>query len=1175
MLKWISKLKEKLNSSSKSKTEPQNKVFDFESLTPTNNADNNGLYCAALDEALSDENHYNVALTGGYGTGKSSIIETFLSKTEKYKKSQVIRISLANFNFRKTEETDKKRRVIIAGRTTNANEEQIELEIGVLQQIIFQVNNQSIVKPFRKKIKNGYGKPILYSVLVVLTSISAVLFWCPNLLYKWINMPNLYLLIESFWFKVSTLLITLVGSITLISILIHRFLELRLNKFEFKSIGANFDRKESHFSLNSHLDELIYLIKKGEIRLLVFEDLDRFNDYEIFEKLREINHVLKYSPDLHNQKVKFLFVLRESIFKNENEKNKFFDLIIPVVPFISSKNSQAKMNDLFEEEIESITNLKSRDLFKSVIRISALCIDEMRTIKSIYNDYLVYLKVIEKNDENTIELPKHELLAIVIYKNLFLFDFESINSGTSKLEQILNKRIDFLNDLIKGKNDQIEIFKKKRGAAEEENSELNKNILKIENEIKKLKTETLANIVRQNKKEEHFSKLIKEILSPFVEEKELIINDIYGDKLKSELKTNLVAALILEGHINSNFKHYTSIFHKGDLSFNDRSLYMKFRTGIIFNFDQHFDSPSSFLAQFTPSDWNNMTYFCEELFDEILYKSNFNDQLDVIFSNGSDYHLKFLEYYIPRTTFIQRISMHIFANWQNFTVSALSFSEFRNETFDLLLPQLLIYQDQQIIKNQNIQNRLSDYISSKQEVTSIFPEDKERIINGKNNLDDILESLGVKFYQIKEINNSWVLDLIFEKNLYEINMQMLNLWGKIYNDDKLNIPTYSNIMKSRFSSVKNYINSNLFEFTNNVLFEIKGKDGTWIEEEEFLIDLLNKDVEIDKSKIISEVDFSEFKLEDYPDELWGSIMTNNKAKSSWENLIVYFENFGMDESILSIINNVAWTSTINIFNEQKSKELAIERLVSFWESLLEHKLTQNSLQKLKNKFHFYIPERIISALTNINNLEVLIDAKAFSRTNSVAVFEQIKTHFSSEFLHLKFARIYSVDILANENNSLVFQNLNQKELIYIARNNFTKTFFEKSLATISNLETFTFQNQESIDLLKLIKKYDYSINNTLNVLVLRTLPLSEQINFFIWLFDKGRLDKFNLNQYLIHFKGDLKGLDKTQIKFKLNKTDNNKKFAEILKQLGLIKDFKTENSKEISFYRNQFRSFGG
>ncbi|MEY2792531.1 MAG: hypothetical protein RJA76_523 [Bacteroidota bacterium] len=1170
MLKWIGKLKEKLNSTSRNKTEPQIKVFDFESLTPTNNADNNGLYCAALDEALSNINHYNVALTGGYGTGKSSIIETFLSKTKNYNATQVIRISLANFNFRKIEETDKRRKVIIAGRNTLANEEQIELEIGVLQQIIFQINNQSISKIFRKKIKIGHGKPFFFSALIVLTSLAAVLFWWPSLLYKWLNIPDFYLLIESIWFLGSMFLFALIGAIFLIKTIIHRLLDLRLSKFEIKSVGANFDSKESHFSLNSHLDELIYLIDKGKIKLIVFEDLDRFNDYEIFEKLREINHVLRYSPDLKHQQVKFLFVLRESIFKNENEKNKFFDLIIPVVPFISSKNSQAKMIDLFKKEINLITISDSSDRFKSVIKTSALCIDEMRTIKSIYNDYLVYLKVIEQNDQNIINLPKHELLAVVIYKNLFPLDFENINSGTSKLEQILNLRKNFLNILTKSKNDQVEVLRKQKSTTEEHNPELDKNILDIEYDIKKLKNETFTNIIRQSKKYEEFSQLVKDILYQPYPAENLNTIDVPEKYSKSELKTNLVAALILEGHINLNFKHYTSIFHEGDLSYNDRSLYMKFRTGTVFNFDQHFDSPSSFLEQFTPSDWNSMTYFCEELFDEILYDTKFNDELDIIFSKGSEYHLKFLEYYIPRTTMIQKISTHIFTNWPNFSISALSSSEFKNETFDLLLPQLLIYQDNQIVHNQNKQNKLRDYISSKQEITSIFTEDKERKSNGRNALENILESIGVKFYQLNETNQSWVLDLIFEMGLYELNMQMLTLWGRIYNEEKLIMPTYSNIMNCRFSFLKDYVNSHLIEYSNNVLFEIKSVFSTWVEDEEFLIELLNREEEIDKSKIISEIDFYEFNLDDYSDALWELIINRNKAKCTWENLITYFENYGLDESILSAINHTTWISKINYYDEQKAMDIAFDRVLNFLESLLEQNLSQNSLQILKENLIYYVPESIISANTKSDNLEVLISLRAFNPEVSIEVYEQIKTHFSNEFLHLYFAKFYSTEILNDSKNHLVFQNLSQKEFIFITGNNFTSSFFEKAAGENNYLETYTFQNQESMNILKHIKKFNYSKNNVLNVKVLQSLSMSEQINFFIWIYDERMLDLSNLNQYLVHFKGDLKGLENTHHKFKLNKSDINKRFAQILKEIGLIKDFK--NEKEISFYRNQIRT---
>ena len=56
---------------------------------------------------------------------------------------------------------------------------------------------------------------------------------------------------------------------------------------------------------------------------------------------------------------------------------------------------------------------------------------------------------------------------------------------------------------------------------------------------------------------------------------------------------------------------------------------------------------------------------------------------------------------------------------------------------------------------------------------------------------------------------------------------------------------------------------------------------------------------------------------------------------------------------------------------------------------------------------------------------------------------------------------------------LVFQNLSQKEFIFITGNNFTSSFFEKAAGENNNLETYTFQNQESMNILKHIKKFNY------------------------------------------------------------------------------------------------------
>lgn len=1251
------------------------KVFGFQSLTPTSNADESGLYCAALDEALNEANHFNIALTGGYGTGKSSIIETYLSKSTQYTNQNVIRISLANFNFRKSTDNEKKRRPLIAGRNTNDNEEQIVLEISVLQQIIFQIQKKSVNRRFRKKIKQGYSRPFLYSLLVLVTVISSILFWSPTLLYKWFDMPNLYQIIESKWFLIFTFSLSFGGALVLIAFLIHRLLELRLSKFEIKSVGVNFDKKELEFSLNSHLDELIYLLKKGRINLMIFEDLDRFNDHEIFEKLREINHVLKYSPELRNEKVKFLYIIRESIFKTENEKNKFFDLIIPIVPFISTKNAQSKMLKLFAHEISSIAKGKLRNQFENVIKTAALCIDEMRTIKSIYNDYLIYLKVIEKNDKNTIYVPKDELLAIVIYKNLFPLDFEEINSGVSKLELVLNKRTDFLSELINSKkfeikglrikldniqgesittvkelrleyinslfntlpfnqniqlngvpnifslplealsndenfeiviengitvgnslysfdqieeknknnltyNERIEIINKN---SKEQESKLEDRIRLIENEIKKLRNQSFSNIIKQSKKEDILKKLLKELLvDKATDDKLEKKNSEQEGHSKFDFKIDLVTSLILEGQINLNYRHYTSIFHDGDLSYNDRALYMKFKTGEVFDFEQHFDNPKSFLEQFTPTDWNNLTYFCEELFDEILYTQKYNEQLDLLFERGTEYHLKFLTFYIPRipentqdpkSSFIKKLSEHIFPNWKSFTEQAINSELFDNSSYDVVLTQLLLNQEIDIIRQQNKNNILSQYISEKSEISTLFPKDKNRLVNCKNKLIDIFRILNVEFYQIKEQNKTWVLDLILENDLYEITIDMLDTWGTVYSDEKLKIPSYSNVMNSSNKFVKDYINNNLDEYTANILLELKNKFSKWEEEVKWLKDLLNSEEDFAKDSIIEDVDFFEFNLSDYGESLWETIVSNEKLKCSWENIVLYKEKKGVDELLVNIINRIEWIKKLDYYNQEKAKDLKYQRTLEFWESLLEQKISEDSLKELKNKFGYYISESIISATTRISNLKFLISRKAFNPNKPLDVYEQIKSHFGDELIHLGFAKKYSTEILKHENNSGVFTSLRKDELIYIAKNDFPQVYFENAFIQIEDLESMAFEVNDASEILRLIKKYTFKGNELLLTILCKYLPTSEQIAFYVWLFENGVIDKFNSNRYLINFKGSLRNIEKPRYKFEISQNATNKRFVEVLREIELINDYKLNKSGDFTFYRNQFRSF--
>ena len=65
----------------------------FVNLAPTNKADEKGTYYRALSFATTDPAIQNIALTGPYGSGKSSVIQTFLAKYE----GTALQVSLAAF----------------------------------------------------------------------------------------------------------------------------------------------------------------------------------------------------------------------------------------------------------------------------------------------------------------------------------------------------------------------------------------------------------------------------------------------------------------------------------------------------------------------------------------------------------------------------------------------------------------------------------------------------------------------------------------------------------------------------------------------------------------------------------------------------------------------------------------------------------------------------------------------------------------------------------------------------------------------------------------------------------------------------------------------------------------------------------------------------------------------
>lgn len=435
----------------------------YHSLSPIKNA-NVGPYINALKWALDNSEEkeiYNIALTGPYGSGKSSILRTFKEKNEN-EKYVFLNISLATFKeeppedivITKEKTTDQpssittenqKGKVKIADefeskKVIKNNEDILRLiELSILQQIFYHEEDEKIPDSRFKKIKTFNRRTLYYNTAFCLIAfIFGINLFYPEQIQGLLKIRNGKILSLVFhWISLA------VFSIVLVIALFRsvRFLySLRISKFKFQEAEIEIDKNISKSILNNHLDEILYFFEVTPYSVVLIEDLDRFRQAEIFTKLRELNQLINNSKKIKDKKVVFIYAVRDEMFQNK-DRTKFFDFIIPVIPVINSSNSKEKLADININEKHGVS--------PEIIDEISLFIDDMRLLYNITNEFKVYSALLDKG------LPRDNLFAILVYKNIYPEDFVALGNNDGKLYGLLNKKPEYIKEHVEVINQQI------------------------------------------------------------------------------------------------------------------------------------------------------------------------------------------------------------------------------------------------------------------------------------------------------------------------------------------------------------------------------------------------------------------------------------------------------------------------------------------------------------------------------------------------------------------------------------------------------------------------------------------------------------------------------------------------------------------------------------------------
>ncbi len=409
----------------------------FRPLTP-NDAIDLHHYQEALDYVFSSGKIRNIALTGSYGSGKSSVIRSYENI---HKEQTFIHISLARF-----EEQGQS-----AGNPADPTKTVNILEGKIINQLLHQIPEKELPPSYiQPQGKISWKRHLL----IVLSSLAFIVFGIYVFQFqKWVSAVSG--LGES---QVKSLLrITtnpygrLIGiGLLLILLGCGMFYILRTYPFRifFKKVDLKglvgielFNAKEDTY-FDKYLHNVLQLFDLANADAIVFEDLDRYDVTLIFEKLREISDLAYSREKLRLRKgkkpLRFFYLIRDDVF-TASDRSKFFDFIIPVVPYVDVSNSCDQLLQRFEEA--GFSGLFSKRFLQDV----SLYLSDMRLVSNIVNEFNVYHGRLSGSGLAT--KPDRQL-AMIIYKNLYPGDFDLLQKGRGyvyalfeqKKEQIRKKK---------------------------------------------------------------------------------------------------------------------------------------------------------------------------------------------------------------------------------------------------------------------------------------------------------------------------------------------------------------------------------------------------------------------------------------------------------------------------------------------------------------------------------------------------------------------------------------------------------------------------------------------------------------------------------------------------------------------------------------------------------------
>lgn len=489
-----------------------------------------------LREALKSKDVRNIGVTGRFGAGKSSFLKTFFDWYCPFWKrffNRIVWISLGDY--------------IQSRNGCGETSDKINLETEVLQQLLSSESPEDL--PFsgmRRVYTPSWCKVLFLLIILLWIVLSCAILIYPNHSFLDAIKSKASIVGDLAWLKsdhvvniivlaLPILLFILLGIFYRTFIRVTSTVRLSMKGVELELGNA----KNDDFS--KFLGEIIYFFQASRVRYVIFEDLDRCSDTSILAKLRNLNHLINQSRQISQIKkpIRFVYAIRDGVFPNVEERTKFFDYILPIVPRCTSYNAR----QFFMNQVRAISTTERISEYKKLVKIVSPYICDVRVINYICNEFVVCQQYLP------LRFNKANLLGMLVIKALFPQEFEDMQKNVGFIQRLLKKKEEIIGLQIKQNMDKI-----------------------VEVDPRAIDAEAKR---ENNRKRAHSVETIRrKSLSSLAERNELTVLDIkklLGDHHSGD-DAALLHSLIANEYLSENYAHYMSIFYEGSLTVADNDF---------------------------------------------------------------------------------------------------------------------------------------------------------------------------------------------------------------------------------------------------------------------------------------------------------------------------------------------------------------------------------------------------------------------------------------------------------------------------------------------------------------------------------------------------------------------------------------------------------------------------